>query len=709
VHSDHHSWVAGRVAGEAVVGARTMLWAVAGLAGGGLVGWLIGYSFGAGRLHVPGLTPVVAGGAGVAAFLFAATFAAAFALAGALLGTASEARAAGDREEANHGAHGNSHARRGHAAKGRAHFVQQLPIYGTAVAAAFMLYTLTVIARRALGSGEPSDQRNRVTWNQKNVTRVGGARDEETQGLVLEIAYPATRAENRPGVVMTVPRDWRPALAATPLIARPLNAAVMIADSAPLWGADPAAIAAANDERLARDAGALSRNVIVVAADADPRWALPAGAYAARTGTPILFVMRREVPPATASALGRRGGGARIFVLGPEAAIPDTVARQLERFGRVTRIAGNGFVANAVRFAEFRDEATDFGWGRTTAGLRQWAPFNSIIVNGERWQDAVVAAHLARAGKSGPLLYAERDRLPAATDNYLWRQRPIFASTPAEGPFNHAWVVGSFERVGYLAQAWADYSQEIEQYMTLGDSAVSGFEALAIAWVLASIASAIWILFHSRRRLPDAMPMMKAAWFLFALLLGPVAVLLYVSSYHRVPKATTADGMVTWRRSTWRRVVSATVMMFSFDMMLMVLAVFALAYIGFPIIRSGGPRYILGTSMFLMMVLMYVVALVLMMLLFHTPMTMHEKKIDSYVRAFAAGFPIMAATMTVESLGMMPTMWWAQMAFLPGMQMPTEDDMTMWGTLLMAVAVGFLIVLPFNYWMVKRGTKAGEM
>jgi hypothetical protein len=58
---------------------------------------------------------------------------------------------------------------------------------------------------------------------------------------------------------------------------------------------------------------------------------------------------------------------------------------------------------------------------------------------------------------------------------------------------------------------------------------------------------------------------------------------------------------------------------------------------------------------------------------------------------------------------MMPTMWWAQMAYLPGMQMPTEDEMTMWATLLMAVAVGFLVVLPFNYWMVKRGAKSGAM
>ncbi len=69
----------------------------------------------------------------------------------------------------------------------------------------------------------------------------------------------------------------------------------------------------------------------------------------------------------------------------------------------------------------------------------------------------------------------------------------------------------------------------------------------------------------------------------------------------------------------------------------------------------------------------------------------------------------MVATMTLESLGMMPTMWWQQMYFLPAMQMPTGDDITMWTTLLFSVAVGFIVVLPFNYWLVKRGTKMGTM
>lgn len=766
--------------GEPVIGEKTVWWALAGLLVGGAAGGLAGLSFGYGRLDIPGLAPVAAGGAGVAGFVFASFFGSLLGLAGALLGTASEARAASK--------HGQGGARHKGMKHGKPSLIERLPVYGSVALALFMAFTLFVIASRGYGAGSPSDQSNRVTWNQKNAARVGGATDAETAQHVLQIAYPTTRAENSPKAIATVTDDWRAALAATPLIARPTSAALIIAGAggtaeagagreverlrataaraqggapapspspaadtvaavppapprpdvaapvtapspqttdaaAPAMIAvgrgvsaagggeaiaedDPAVIAARVDERLAGAAGA---NVMVVAADADHRWALPAGAYAARTGTPILFVTKEGVPPATAGALRRRNGQARVFVLGPAVAISEGVFEQLGQYGTAQRIEGGDYFESAVRFAEFRDEGADFGWGRTGRGARQFAAVNTILVSGDRWQDGVTAAHLARGGKSGALLFTERERLPAVVDNYLWRQRPVFASTPAEGPFNHLWVVGSFDRIGYGAQAWADYSQEIEQYMTLSDSAISGYEALGLSWLMLSVACAIWIVFHSVKRLPEVMPVMKAAWAVFALLLGPLAVWLYVLGYHRREKAR-HDGMVMWRRPVWLQTVSATVMMFAFDMMLMALAVFLLAYVfGFPIIRFDGPLYWLGSSMFLMMVFMYLSALVVMMLVFHTPMTMRERKIESYGKALMAGLPVMVATMTVESAGMMPTMWWQQMVFLPAMQMPTQDDFTMWTTLLFSVFVGFLVVLPFNHWMVKRGGKMGTM
>jgi hypothetical protein len=89
----------------------------------------------------------------------------------------------------------------------------------------------------------------------------------------LWAAYTSTNAENRPARLVTVADDWRLAVAATPLIARPTNAAVVIEGfTSPLPPAvqtpqvirstDPVEVAAAIDA----ERSATSPNVLVVAA-----------------------------------------------------------------------------------------------------------------------------------------------------------------------------------------------------------------------------------------------------------------------------------------------------------------------------------------------------------------------------------------------------------------------------------------------------------
>ena len=689
-------------AGEVLALNRSMaFWPLAGFGGGALIGGLLGAALGRGALPVPGLAPLVANGAGVPTVVMATVVGSIVALAAGVWSLSREPASVPVPAEGKHGSE----------------FLMHVPVYGTAALALAMAGTLWVIGSRGYGAADLSDQSNRVTWHLNNGARVGGAGDEETLSRVLAVAFPL--AAGGPRALVSAPDDWRLALALTPLIADPIGAAIVTGplSSNPTMGTsgiaaeqvptgDAATVAAAVDKRRTDSTGAPSAEVLVVSSEGDPQWALPAAAYAAREGTPVLFVNRESVPNATEQALARRGARARMYALGPSEVISEAVLERLRTHGSVQRIEAGNWTAAAVRFAEFYDPESSFGWGHTGGRQRRLQAAHSILVSGGSWQDAVAAAHLARRGRSGPLLFVERDRLPAVVDNHLWRQRPIYANTPAEGPFNHVWVVGSFGRIAYPTQAWAAYSQEIEQYMTLGDSAVSGFEALTIAWLVLSAACAAWIAVHSRRRLPMVAPMMRAGWVAFALLLGPLAIWAYILSYHR-RRYRLHDGMTMWDRPPFAQAIAATAMMFGFDMLLMVLAVFALGYLGFPLVRAGGPLYWMGTSMFLMMVLMYLIALVLMMLVFHGPMVVHEKRVP-YLRALVVGLPVMVATMTVESLGMMPAMWWAQMLYLPAMQMPTPDDLTMWGTLLMAVGVGFLFALPFNAWAINRGWKSGS-
>lgn len=354
--------------GEAIIGEYTVWWMLAGVIIGGAVGWFIGLAFGYGKFNLPGLAPLAAGDGLVAGFLFGSFFGSLFGLIGAIYGTLlddekmseemsgskmSDKKMSGEMkhdEKKPEGEKKPEKMKHGAMKHGKSSFVSQLPIYGSIALALFFAYTLYNIASRALGSGEASDQSNRVSWNQKNAVRVGGQTDAETYSNALQIAFPATRAENSPKSVINLPDDWRVALAYTPLIARPNNAALLTTDAQnenkrlnargnvageTASGSDAAQIAASVDDRLAQTTGNLSQNVIIVSIDADSRFALPAAAYSARTGTPVLFVGRDNVPTATISALQKRGNQAQIFVLGSTDIVSANIFDQLKQFGAV--------------------------------------------------------------------------------------------------------------------------------------------------------------------------------------------------------------------------------------------------------------------------------------------------------------------------------------------------------------------------------------
>src|SRR6202022_1779739 len=131
-----------------------------------------------------------------------------------------------------------------------------------------------------------------------------------------------------------------------------------------IGGTDPYSTAAAIDALVSHARHATSNRVVVVSADA-PRFAMPAAAWAAKSGDPILYVTHDNVPQATRTAIARRPQ-ARIYVLGPASAVSDAVLTQLSGLGTVKRIGAADPVANAVAFARYVDGA--FGWGVVNPG-----------------------------------------------------------------------------------------------------------------------------------------------------------------------------------------------------------------------------------------------------------------------------------------------------------------------------------------------------
>jgi hypothetical protein len=327
----------------------------------------------------------------------------------------------------------------------------------------------------------------------KNTTRVATPAGAPTGAAVARIVFPGG-SERPDAIALADVRDWRGALAGAVLMAPPLRAPMLLTDggevppataaatealrprgSSRLGGAqavrlgaagdppgglrvtsvpgdDPYTLAANIDDLRSRVAGRRSERVLVVSAE-DPAYAMPAAAWAAKSGDPVLFTARTSLPAPTRRAI-RAHGRPRIYVLGPSAAVAPGVEAQLARLGTVTRIAGRDAAATAIAFARFRDGA--FGWGITDPG------HGLVFANPSRPPDAGTAAPLSASGTYGPLLLVGRDgALPRSVREYLLDIKPGFSSDPVRGVYNHGWLVGDPSAVSVEAQTQIDGLLEI--------------------------------------------------------------------------------------------------------------------------------------------------------------------------------------------------------------------------------------------------------
>ncbi|MBJ7521844.1 MAG: cell wall-binding repeat-containing protein [Solirubrobacteraceae bacterium] len=328
----------------------------------------------------------------------------------------------------------------------------------------------------------------------KNTTRLPGPDPAALAADAALAVFPSTSRETRPGAVALVDqRDWRTALAASALMGPPLRAPLLLTDPEELppvtaealrvlnpsgvqeargaqlirVGTTPrpeglrptditasgaAATAAAVDSFLTSTRGTPSRRVLVVSAD-DPAFAMPAAAWAAKSGDPILFVGRNAVPAPTTSALRARRNPS-IFIVGPESAISTQVQDTLEDLGEVTRIQGPDPVRNAIAFARFADG--DFGWGVTDPG------HGLVFARTDEPLVAAAVSPLSAAGTYGPLLLLDGPgRLGEPIREYLLDIQPGYQEDPVRGVYNHGWIAGDDAAISLAAQGEIDGLLEI--------------------------------------------------------------------------------------------------------------------------------------------------------------------------------------------------------------------------------------------------------
>jgi hypothetical protein len=326
----------------------------------------------------------------------------------------------------------------------------------------------------------------------KNTTRVGGADPAADAAGVARAVYSATSSATRPPTVALVDQgDWQGGIAAAVLMSPPLRAPILLADGDDLPGAsadalealDPPGSRAANRaqvlrigdvaspggrravkvsganpyalaqavDRLHASAVGRSSDRVVIASGERAAFAMPAAAWAAKAGDPVLFVKRDEVPRETLAAL-RAHQAPKIYVLGPPEVVSERVVRQLRRLGTVTRIAGRTPVDNAIAFARFVDGR--FGWGVVDPG------HGLVFASADRPLDAAAAAPLSATGKYGPLLLLDGGLSPTLVQ-YLLDIQPGYERDPVRGVYNHGWLIGDEEAISVRDQARIDSLLEI--------------------------------------------------------------------------------------------------------------------------------------------------------------------------------------------------------------------------------------------------------
>jgi ell wall binding domain 2 (CWB2) len=217
----------------------------------------------------------------------------------------------------------------------------------------------------------------------------------------------------------------------------------------------PAAIANAVDQLRQRLSRSEPENIVVVSSERPP-YAMPAAAWAARSGDPVLFTGRTQVPAATMAAL-RRHAASSVYVLGPESVISKRAISQIARVSAsVQRVGATGAVQNALLFARYTDGS--FGWNINDPG------HGMELANTDRPLDAAAAAALASSGKWGPLLLTDTATdLPPELRSFLLDIKPGYETDPTRAVYNHVWLMGDATAIGGEVQAEVDELAELAQ------------------------------------------------------------------------------------------------------------------------------------------------------------------------------------------------------------------------------------------------------
>jgi hypothetical protein len=329
-----------------------------------------------------------------------------------------------------------------------------------------------------------------------NTTRIGGPDATSNAAGIALAVFPSTTETQRPDAVTLVgEEDWAGAIAAAVLMAPPVRAPILFSGPDELPEDSEEALAALGPQgskatagaslfaigavALPGDAGKVTRvdsgdpaataaqiatlrdrlsgkppAHILVASGSQPDFAMPAAAWAARSGDPVLYAEGKKLPAQTAAVL-KAHPKVPVFVLGPTSVIPQKAVKEIGKISkRVNRVGGKDAATNAIALARYHQGS--FGWNVNDPG------HGFVLTRSNSPTAAAGAAALSGSGTWGPLLLTEGpDRLPAALRSYFLDVKPGYTTDPTRAFYNHVWVVGDQGAIDVVQQAEVNEQAEL--------------------------------------------------------------------------------------------------------------------------------------------------------------------------------------------------------------------------------------------------------
>jgi len=348
-----------------------------------------------------------------------------------------------------------------------------------------------VVVRTEEPPDEPADT-GFPAFATANTTRVAGADSVAiAAGVALATSPTGPGVPGPDAVTLVDASDWASAVAAGSLAAEPIGAPVLLADGDELSeltagalevldpdgsettdnrqafaigeapapadfrtrrvGDDGEAEIAVKIAELRRDLTGTEPNHLVIASSEEPEYAMPAAAWAARSGDPILYTEADSVPEATIKLIGEMPK-VPIYLLGSAEVISADAMKEIEKVTKapVERATNaDDPVDSAIDFARYVDGS--FGWNINDPG------HGFVIASSTRPADAGAAAALSATGTFGPLLLTDGPRdLPVGLEAYLLDLKPGYVDDPTRAVYNHVWIIGDATTISVNAQVTID-------------------------------------------------------------------------------------------------------------------------------------------------------------------------------------------------------------------------------------------------------------